>query len=158
MAPKLLGICRRYIKDSSEAEDVMQDSLVKIFMKLHSFKFEGSFEGWAKRVTVNTALTRLKVSSRMQFNRDLKIVENIEFKQEEVTQVSEKDLLACLDNLPVGYRTIVNLFLIEDFSHKEIAEKLGISESTSRSQYSRARQALSELLKQRIKDQQSKYA
>jgi RNA polymerase sigma factor (sigma-70 family) len=158
LAPKLLGVCIRYLKDRSEAEDVMQDSIVKIFMNLNTFKFEGSFEGWARRIAVNTALSRIKIESRMQFNRDLKIVENIEFKEDEVARVDVKDLLACLDGMPVGYRTIINLYLIEDYSHKEVAEKLGISESTSRSQFSRARQNLAELLKQRLKDQDSKYA
>jgi RNA polymerase sigma factor (sigma-70 family) len=158
LAPKLLGICTRYIKERSEAEDVMQDSIVKIFLKLDSFKHQGSFEGWARRITVNTALSHLRADNKMQFNRDLKIIENIEFKSEEISLVDEKDLLVCLDSLPMGYRTIINLFLIEDYSHKEVAEKLGISESTSRSQLSRARQTLAELLKQRIKDQESKYA
>ena len=158
LAPKLLGLCLRYFKNRSEAEDVMQDSLVKVFMKIDLYKFDGNFEAWAKRIAVNTALNHIKINKRLEFDRNLKIVENIEFKADEVSIVDEKDILACLDNLALGYRTIINLFLIENFSHKEIAEKLEISEGTSRSQLARAKQALAKLLKEKIKNKETKYA
>jgi RNA polymerase sigma factor (sigma-70 family) len=138
------------MQDRDEAEDVMQDAFVKIFSNLNSFKNEGSFEGWAKRIAVNTALTALKDKKRIYFERNLELVETIEIDQEEQEHLGLKEILSCMNTLPEGYRTIVNLALVEDFSHKEIADKLGISESTSRSQLARARQNLMKLLKEKI--------
>jgi RNA polymerase sigma-70 factor (ECF subfamily) len=158
LAPKLLGLCVRYITDRDEAEDVMQDAFVKVFMNLKSYKGEGSFEGWAKRIAVNTALTALKKKNRIRFERDLAIVDNVDITEEEQQQISTKQLMACLGSLPDGYRTIINLFLIEEFSHKEIGEKLGITESTSRSQFSRAKQVLIKLVKKQTVDNGNKYA
>ena len=149
LAPVLLGISLRYMQNRDEAEDVMQDAFVKIFTNIKAFKNEGSFEGWAKRIAVNTALTALKVKKRIYFERNLEIVETIEFDGEEQDLINLPEILACMAALPEGYRTIINLCLVEEFTHKEIAEKLGISESTSRSQLSRARQALLKLLKEK---------
>ena len=145
----MLGLSVRYMQDRDEAEDVMQDAFVKIFLNLKSFKNEGSFEGWAKRITVNTALTALKNKKRIYFERNLEIVETIEFEKDEQDALHLPEIMACMKTLPEGYRTIVSLALIEEFSHKEIAEKLGISESTSRSQLARARQNLMKLLKEK---------
>jgi RNA polymerase sigma factor (sigma-70 family) len=158
LAPALLGLCLRYMQDRDEAEDVMQDAFVKIFSNIRSYKGEGSFEGWAKRIAINTALNALKKKNKIHFERNLEIVENIDFTEGEEYHVNADDIMQCLDKLPVGYRTIINLFLVEEFSHKEIAEKLNIQESTSRSQYTRARQALLKLLKEKIKTQSVKNA
>jgi RNA polymerase sigma-70 factor (ECF subfamily) len=152
LAPKLLGLCLRYLPDRDEAEDVMQDAFVKVFMNLDSYKGEGSFEGWAKRIAVNTALTALKKKNRIRFERDLTVINNADITEEEEQLVNTKQLMSCMGSLPDGYRTIINLFLVEEFSHKEIGEKLGISESTSRSQFSRARQALVKLVKAQTAD------
>ena len=149
LSPKLLGLCIRYMQQRDDAEDVMQDSFVKIFSSLSSYKHEGSFEGWAKRIAVNTSLTALKKKNKIYFERNLTIVENIEFNENEEEHITAAEIITCMDLLPLGYRTIINLFLIEEFSHKEISEKLNIGESTSRSQYTRARQALMKLLKER---------
>ena len=149
LAPALLGISMRYMQNRDEAEDVMQDTFVKIFTNLKSFKNEGSFEGWAKRIAVNTSLTALKKRNRIYFERNLEIVETIEFDEQEEESISQNEIILCMSALPEGYRTIINLFLIEEFSHKEIGAKLGITESTSRSQYFRARQALMKLLKEK---------
>lgn len=149
LSPLLLGLSIRYMQNRDEAEDVMQDAFVKIFTNLNSFKGKGRFEGWARRVTVNTALTALKKKKRIYFERNLTIVETIEFEQEDPEQISTDEIMLCMDALPPGYRTIINLYLIEEFSHKEIGEKLDIAESTSRSQYARARQALMKLLKEK---------
>lgn len=158
LSPKLLGLCVRYMQDRDEAEDVMQDAFVKIFTHLHSYKGTGSFEGWAKRIAANTALTALKKKNRIYFERNLTIVENIDFKEDEQQLVGLPEILACMDALPLGYRTIINLFLVEEFSHREIAEKLDIGESTSRSQYARARQALMKLLKEKTQLMSAKKA
>lgn len=151
IAPKLLGVCLRYFADRAEAEDIMQDSLVKIFTNLNKYNFEGSFEGWCKRLTINVALNRIKVNNRMLFDRNLQQIEDIEFENDEVLHLNEHEIIECLNQLADGYRTIVNLFLFEHFSHKEIADRLDITESTSRSQYARARQQLATLLKEKIK-------
>lgn len=149
LAPSLLGICKRYLQDRDEAEDVMQDSFVKIFTNLKSFKNEGSFEGWAKRVAVNTALTALRKRNKICFERNLEIVETIEFEPDEKEHMTLDEIMSCINVLSEGYRTIINLALVEEFSHRDIAEKLNISESTSRSQLARARQALMKLLKEK---------
>ena len=149
LAPKLLGLCIRYLQDRDEAEDAMQDAFVRIFTNLSSFKGTGSFEGWAKRIAVNTALTALKTRNRLSFERHTDNLEDPGIPEEEPLALSSDDIMACMKALPVGYRTIINLFLVEEFSHKEIAEKLNITESTSRSQYSRARQALMKLIKEK---------
>lgn len=149
LAPKILGLCIRYMQDRDEAEDVMQDAFVKIFTNLSSFKGQGSFEGWAKRIAANTALTALRKKGNIYFERNLQVVENIEFEEEETQGISPAAVMECLDTLPTGYRTIINMYLIDGFSHKEIGEKLGIAESSSRSQFARARQVLLKLLKSR---------
>lgn len=146
------------MQDRDEAEDVMQDAFVKIFSNLNSFKNEGSFEGWAKRIAVNTALTALKNKKRIYFERNLELVETIEIDPEDQEHLGLKEILSCMNTLPEGYRTIVNLALVEDFSHKEIADRLGISESTSRSQLARARQNLMKLLKEKIQVSSKKNA
>lgn len=158
LAPKLLGLCVRYMQDRDEAEDVMQDSFVKIFTSLSTFKGQGSFEGWAKRIAANTALTALRKKNRIYFERNLQLVENIEIEVEEAQHLKMEFIIDCLDKLPTGYRAIINLYLIEEFSHKEIAEKLGIAESTSRSQFARARQVLMKLLKNKNEITSSKKA
>jgi RNA polymerase sigma-70 factor (ECF subfamily) len=158
LAPKLLGVCVRYFKDRSEAEDVMQDSLVKIFMSIDTYRFEGSFEGWCRRIAVNMSLNRLKANKKIQFDYNLELVEQIDFDESETATVDEVGLLSCLNELPEGYRTVLNLFLFEEFSHREIAEKMNVSESTSRSQYTRARQMLSRILKEKIKKNEIRVA
>lgn len=149
LAPQLLGLCVRYLQDRAEAEDAMQESFIKIFTSLHTFKGEGNFEGWCKRIAVNTALNALKKKNRIFFERNLQLVENTDFTEEEATEISVAEIMNCMNALPSGYRTIINLCMVEEFSHREIAEKLNISESTSRSQYARARQALVKLLKKK---------
>ncbi len=149
LAPKLLGLCIRYLQDRDEAEDAMQDAFVRIFTNIASFKGAGSFEGWAKRIAVNTALTALKMRNRLSFERHTDGLEDVGIPEEEPVALSSDEIITCMKALPVGYRTIINLFLVEEFSHKEIAEKLNITESTSRSQYSRARQALMKLIKEK---------
>lgn len=156
LAPKLLGLCLRYMQDRAEAEDVMQDAFVKIFSNIKAFKGNGSFEGWAKRIAVNTALTALKRKNRMHFERHADTHEHIGIPDEEPVVLNANEIMSCMAALPTGYRTIVNLFLVEAFSHKEIAEKLNITESTSRSQYARARQLLMKLIKEKTENMLTK--
>ena len=144
-ASTLLGVCMRYARNTEDAEDILQDAFIKIFKKISQFKGDGSFEGWMRRVVVNTALKKYTVSRYSK-----------EFSVEEVkdshlpgsndvpafNHLTEKDLLLLIHNLPDGYRIIFNLYVIEGFQHDEIANMLGIQPGTSRSQLVKARQML----------------
>lgn len=136
---RMLAICRRYIKHTDEAEEIMVNGFLKIFEKIDQFRGEGSFEGWMKRIMVFEALNHLRKQKMVfveietaQYN------ENIDYTNAQ-SQLEVQDLMNLLDELPAGYRTVFNLYAIEGYSHQEIGEMLQISESTSKSQLSRAR-------------------
>ncbi len=147
LAPKLKGICYRYCGNSFDAEDLLQESFIIIFTKLGTYRDEGSFEGWARRITVNTSLNWLKKNKVILQMQELnnRIEAEEEEEEENIADVHSEELVNHIACLPDGYRTILNLFAIEGLSHKEISEQLGISESTSRSQYTRAKKALQHL-------------
>jgi RNA polymerase sigma-70 factor (ECF subfamily) len=145
---KMLGVSMRYINDKERANDVIQDAFIKVFKNLKKFNNDGSFEGWIRRIVVNTALDELRKLKKRQNDVEL----DDSFVQISVSNFTEErlqaeSLLKLVQNLPDGYRTVFNLFAIEGYSHKEIAKKLNISENTSKSQYSRARTAMKEILK-----------
>lgn len=137
---KMMTVCLRYTKDTSEAEDALQDGFIKIFNKLPEFKMEGSLEGWIRRIMVNTSLDALRRAKRFQTDANLEEVDykitNFELASD---QLQAADLLKIINEMPDGYKVVFNLFAIEGYGHKEIGELLGISENTSKSQYSRAR-------------------
>jgi RNA polymerase sigma factor (sigma-70 family) len=139
-APKMMGVCLRYMKDHAQAEDVLQDGFVKVFTKLDKYSGEGSLEGWVRRIMVNTALDHLRKSTKFQTNVSM---DDIEYKMESDSDalglLLEEDLLKLIQEMPDGYKTVFNMFAIEGYSHKEIGEQLGVSENTSKSQYSRAK-------------------
>lgn len=138
LSPLLFGISLRYAGNREDAEDILQESFIKIFNNLSRFRHEGSFEGWARRITVNTALEFLRKKTlyfeEIDKSRGTPSKENIE----DVLQAEE--LMELLRLMPDGYRTVFNLYVIEGFSHAEIAKMLGISEGTSKSQLSRAKE------------------
>ena len=139
---KMMGVCVRYADSFDEAKDFLQESFIQIFEKMESFSHNGSFEGWIRRIVVNTCLMQLR-KVRPIFNE----VEDLELSGTSLySELNEKDILNFVQKLPQGFRMVFNLFAIEGYSHKEIAEKLDISEGTSKSQYSRARKALQEML------------
>lgn len=140
---KFLGVCCRYIKDRMAAEDVMVESMMRIFEKSGQFDFQGSYEGWSRRLVVNQALGYLR--SQKMLEVDVETVAEISVNED--TNLEESDLLLLIQELPSGYRTVFNLYAIEGYSHAEISELLGISEGTSKSQLSRARAFLQERLK-----------
>lgn len=151
-SPVLYGICCRYISDKDDAEDVLQEAFIKIFLNIKQYKESGSFEGWMKKITVNSALYFLKHKKKLRFETTHS--EELSAGEEEsyndlYQESDEQFLVERIQKLPVGYRTVLNLYLVEQFSHKEIAEQLNIKESTSRSQYTKARRQLLELIKQR---------
>lgn len=143
-ASKMLAICMRYAKDRMEAEDVLQMGYIKIFSKIQEFKGEGSFEGWMRRIMVNTA-----IESYRKNLRSLQLVPIDEaFEQSstgfDFSRLGMQDLLKVIQKLADGYRLVFNMYAIEGYSHKEIAEELGITEGASKSQLSRARAILKE--------------
>lgn len=155
-SPVLTAICRRYLGFTQEAEDVLQDAFVTIFTKIKQYKGSGSFEGWIKRITVNTALMHLRKRKLMYNTDDLHLREETEPEKElnvkdkrsviEHAQFSASEMLEHISQLPDGFRAVFNLYVVEGYKHKEIAEMLDISEGTSKSQLLRARKRFQEIL------------
>jgi RNA polymerase sigma factor (sigma-70 family) len=145
-APKMLAICKRYISDEMEAEDAMVEGFMKIFGKIDSFKLEGSFEGWMKRIMVNEALMLLRSKKKEGFSMSIEQIQVAEEPQYFENNLAVDDLLNLVASLPTGFRTVFNLYAIEGYAHAEIAEMLNISEGTSKSQLSRARVILQNLV------------
>jgi RNA polymerase sigma-70 factor (ECF subfamily) len=142
-AGKMLSVCMRYARHQMEAEDVLQDAFIKIFDHLHQFQNKGSFEGWIRRVVVNTALKTFDRKSFTHEQYGLELREDFSAAEPSVfSQLSEAELLGLIARLPEGYRIVFNLYAIEGYSHAEIAETLGVQESTSRSQLVKARKML----------------
>ena len=147
-APILLGVCIRYTKDRAEAEDVLQEVFVKIFKSLKQFEDKGSFEGWLKRITVNTAITYYRKNLKHAFHDDVSEIKEtiIVNNQHKDVEFTHNELLNVINTLPDGYKIVFNMFAVEGYKHKEIAEKLDIDISTSKSQYSRARKLIQQKL------------
>lgn len=140
LAPRMFPVCIRYIGDRDQAEDVLQDGFITLFAKLETYKGDGSFEGWARRVFVTTALMALRKKDALKMSEDLETVRGMKSETASQTQqIGYKELMKLITSLPPGFRTVFNMYSIEGYSHKEIAEALGISETTSRTQLSRAR-------------------
>ncbi len=142
-APAMLGICYRYTKSIEDAEDILQDGFIKVFKYLHKYKFEGELGGWIRKIMVNTALNYLKTNKKYQY--DLSFTEmtlHPVSNDDPVVKLQTKELSEIIRQLPTGFQTIFNLHAVEGYTHVEIASMLGISDGTSRSQYSRARALL----------------
>lgn len=145
-SPKMYAICLRYTKNQMDAEDILQDAFVKLFNNLYKFRGEGSFEGWVRRIFVNTAIEHLRRNT-VKFSESEGFENAIADKQKSaLDSLYEKDLIKTSLKLSEGYRTVFNLYAVEGYSHKEIAQKLGITESTSKSQFSRAKAILRDVL------------
>ncbi len=139
---KMLGVCRQYVKDLHHAEDLLLTGFLKVFTNLHKFKHEGSFEGWIRRIMVNTCISYLRKKNLIDLS-DEDFVFNKE-ATESLENTSVEDIQKLIDKLPNGYKMVFNLFAIEGYKHSEIAEQLGISVSTSKSQLFKARKLLQE--------------
>ena len=139
MAGKMLSLCCRYMKDRMEAEDVLVTSFMKVFDRIGQFKNEGSFEGWVRKIVVNESLTYLRKNKSMYIETELEAADREPDLSLADTKLEADDLLKLVSELPAGYRIVFNMYAIDGFSHKEIADQLGISENTSKSQLSRAR-------------------
>ncbi|MFL5728417.1 MAG: RNA polymerase sigma factor [Cytophagaceae bacterium] len=142
-AYKTMGICLRYCKSRMEAEDVLQEAFIKIFQKISEFRGDGSLEGWVKRIVVTTAINYYHANKKRNADANIEDYPETAFEQNEaISNLSSEELLALVGQLPEGYKMVLNLYAIEGYAHKEIAEMLGISEGTSKSQLSRARSML----------------
>jgi RNA polymerase sigma factor (sigma-70 family) len=143
---KMYGLCYRYVRHAMEAEDILVTAFTKIFERIGQFKGEGSFEGWMRRIMVNEALTYLRKSRSMYLETDLEQADREPDYDKLSDHLETEDLLKMIQELPAGYRLVFNMYAIDGYSHKEIAEQLGISENTSKSQLSRARVYLQKML------------
>lgn len=139
-SPKMLGVCRQYVKDMHHAEDLLLSGFLKVFTNLHKFKHQGSFEGWIRRIMVNTCLSYLRKKNLVDLSDEDYVFNDAATDSLENTSVEEIQQL--IDKLPEGYKMVFNLFAIEGYKHLEIAEKLGITVSTSKSQLFKARKLL----------------
>ena len=145
---KMMGVCLRYADRGEEAEDMLQNGFIRVFDKIETFRGSGSLEGWIRKIVVNESLTYLRKNKAMRLNVDIDDAKYMIPGNSHVGEnMNEKDLLKMIQQLPIGFRTVFNMYAIEGYSHKEIAEQLGISEGTSKSQYSRARAHLQNMLR-----------
>jgi RNA polymerase sigma factor (sigma-70 family) len=141
-AGKMLTVCRRYARHNSEAQDLLQEGFIRVFNKVHTFKSTGSFEGWIRRVMVNVALKNYQKSSYQKEQIGLEGYQEGAADPTVFSHLHEEELLKLVASLPEGYRVVFNLYAIEGYSHAEVAELMGIGESTSRSQLVKARKML----------------
>ena len=143
---RMHGVCYRYVKDDMEAEDILVMAFTKVFERINQFKGEGSFEGWIRRIMINESLTYLRKKRTMYLETDLEKADREPDYDQLNNHLEAEDLLKMIDQLPPGYRVVFNMYAIDGYSHKEIADQLGINENTSKSQLSRARTYLQKLL------------
>jgi len=146
-SPKMLAVCYRFAHNREDAEDMLQDGFIKVFLQIHTFQNKGAFEGWIRRIIVHTCINHLKKNKRFNESVDIIQANTIPIREENIPSIVQaKQIIDCIRLLPVGYRTVLNLYAIEGYSHREISDMLDIEESTSRSQYTRARQMLEDIL------------
>ncbi|WP_075342685.1 RNA polymerase sigma factor [Tenacibaculum agarivorans] len=139
-SPKMLNVCRQYVKDMYHAEELMLSGFLKVFTKINTYNHQGSFEGWIRKIMVNTCISYLRKKNPIQFTDEEYVFSDLAIENLENTSV--EDIQNLIDRLPEGYKMVFNLYAIEGYKHSEIAKKLGISESTSKSQLFKARKWL----------------
>jgi RNA polymerase sigma factor (sigma-70 family) len=146
-SPKMLSVCYRFAQNREDAEDMLQEGFIKVFSQIHTFENRGAFEGWIRRIVVHTCINILKKNKRFNESVDIIHATAVQVREESVPSIIQaKQVVECIRMLPVGYRTVLNLYAIEGYSHREIATALDIEESTSRSQYTRAKAMLEDIL------------
>ena len=151
-ASTMLAICMRYCKHREEAEDILHEGFIKVFSNIGKFRGEGSFEGWIKRIMINTSLSHYHANLKKYFQSEVEEIEDLREEDPDdgvySNAPSRSELLSLIQALPDGYRFVFNMYVFEDFSHKEIAQELGISVNTSKSQLAKARRQLQKKLQQ----------
>lgn len=147
-SPRMLSVCYRFAHSRQDAEDMLQEGFIKVFTQIGGFENRGSFEGWIRRIIVHTCINQLKKEKKFADHVELIQAEyQVHVREESISALLQaKQVVECIRLLPVGYKTVLNLYAIEGYTHKEIADMLEIGESTSRSQYTRARVMLEDLL------------
>lgn len=146
-SPKMLAVCYRFGHNREDAEDMLQEGFIKVFSQIHTFRSQGAFEGWVRRIIVHTCINNLKKNKKFNESVDLIHATTHQVREESIPSIVQaKQVVECIRLLPLGYRTVLNLYAIEGYSHKEISMMLEIEESTSRSQYTRAKQMLEDIL------------
>lgn len=149
-SPKMLSVCYRYAKTREDAEDMLQEGFIKVFTQIHQYENRGSLEGWILRIVVHTCINHIKKYKKFNDHVDIADAVNITVREESITGlIQAKQIIESIRSLPIGYRTVLNLYAIEGYSHREIGDMLDIEESTSRSQYTRAKNMLEEMLLKR---------
>lgn len=144
---KMLVVCYRYAHSREDAEDMLQEGLIKVFSQIHTFENRGALEGWIRRIVVHTCINNLKKNKRFNESVDLIHATSLQVREDSIPSIIQaKEVVECIRLLPLGYRTVLNLYAIEGFSHREIATMLDVEESTSRSQYTRAKAMLEDVL------------
>ena len=151
-SPRMLGVCYRFARNREDAEDMMQEGFIKVFTQIHQFRGQGALEGWIRRIVVHTCINVLKKNKKFTDSVDLFHAGSMYLNENNIPSILQaKQVVECIRLLPVGYKTVLNLYAIEGYSHKEIGAILDIEESTSRSQYTRAKSMLEDvLLKKKI--------
>jgi len=144
---KMLAVCYRYAHSREDAEDMLQEGFIKVFLQVHTFENRGAFEGWVRRIIVHTCINILKKNKKFNESVDIIHATSMQIREESVSAIIQaKQVVECIRLLPIGYRTVLNLYAVEGYSHREIAGMLDIEESTSRSQYTRAKAMLEDIL------------
>src|SRR5215211_7042416 len=144
---KMLVVCYRYAHNREDAEDMLQEGLIKVFSQIHTFESRGALEGWIRRIIVHTCINILKKNRKFTESVDLIHATALQVRGENIPSIIQaKQVVECIRLLPIGYRTVLNLYAVEGYSHREIGAMLDIEESTSRSQYTRAKAMLEDVL------------
>ena len=144
---KMLAVCYRYAHNREDAEDMLQEGFIKVFLQIHTFESRGAFEGWIRRIIVHTCINILKKNKKFNESVDIIHATGVQVREESVPAIVQaKQVVECIRLLPIGYRTVLNLYAVEGYSHREISSMLDIEESTSRSQYTRAKSMLEDIL------------
>lgn len=146
LAPKMFGVCLRYSKDRTEAEDNLQEGFIKVFTYIKNFRHEGSLEGWVRKIMVNVSLEKFRKQHVMHPVEDLSVYESNNFTNDIIEKITAAELIELIQELPPRYRMVFNLYVMEGMNHKEISEAMQITEGTSKSNLARAR----EILKRRV--------
>jgi RNA polymerase sigma factor (sigma-70 family) len=149
-SPKMLSVCYRFARNREDAEDMLQEGFIRVFTQIHQFQSKGSFEGWIRRIIVHTCINHLKKHKKFNDSVDITQAQTVSVREDSVPSIIQaKQVIECIRTLPLGYRTVLNLFAIDGYTHREIANMLDIEESTSRSQYTRAKAMLEQILVQK---------
>ncbi len=149
-AGKMYSVCLRYAGEQNSAQDILQDGFVKVYTNICKFRSEGSFEGWVRRIFVNTSLEFIRKKANLYVAQEPDANSMVNYDENGLQKLMKEDIMELIQSLSTGYRTIFNLYVVEGFSHKEIAEMLNISEGTSKSQLARARYILKERLETKM--------